>query len=413
MKPQPQLARITGYANEINNVGYNIGVDIRLEVLLAELLKGGLDPRREVMIYPQGLFSRSYRPDVGLSRAIPKPARPLWANKKLPNARYRIVLFYLRQAKAQRKKNAIRWHRIKFLFDKSGVWAGPIHVFEDDQPNFNLPEHPNFLNIPVFRDGLYDYLPEGLFHQRTEEDEREYAKEIDEQDRREQAARRFFRPIEQEFYLQGLLLELEERKYLITEENLQRGEQGAILRNIWGLPADRLVREPNANGSGWTTTRQPLFDIRQLNNLLHLLPVAHRLINDRSLIERVLELILAVPVELSTIPPLLIPIDLGPDDRVGPVELGQIQMGNFSLEGIYQDTMPAVEIRLGPLNEAQLTDFLPEGRSRAVLDVLISYFLPAETEIITHLLPDDENKLLKLAEDADSPTSVLGWASFI
>lgn len=383
MRTGTHLDKLSGYANEINNVGRNIGVDVRLEVLLAELMRGGLDPRREVVIYPKGLFSRAYRPDVGLARAVKSSTT---ADESTDQ---------------------------KVVFDKSGVWAGPIHVFEDEDPNVQINDYPDFLNIPVYRDGLYDYLPEGLFHQRTQEDEREFAKEIDEQDRREQAARRFFRPIEQEFYLQGLLLELEERKYLITEENLQQNEQGAILRGIWGLPADRLVREPATNGAGWTTTRKPLFDIRQLNNLLHLLPVVHRLVNDRGLIERVLALMLGVPVQLSTIPPLLILIELEPDDRVGPIELGQIEMGNFSLEGVYQDTMPAVEIRLGPLNEAQLTDFLPEGCSRAVLDVLIGYFLPAETEIVTHLLPDEKNKFLKLAEEGNNPTSVLGWASYI
>ncbi|RIV25444.1 hypothetical protein DYU11_09095 [Fibrisoma montanum] len=376
---------LSNFEKEINNLGRNVGVDVRLEVLLAELLRGGLDPRREVMIYPRGLFAREYRSDVGIGRILPvepdKPGMPLSAKD--------------------------------VVFDKSGVWAGSIHAYENENPNINLPDHQEFLNIPVYRDGLYDYLPEGLFHQRTETDEREYAKEIAEQDRREQAARRFFRPIEQEFYLQGLLLELEERKYLITEDNLQQKEHGDILRGIWGLPADRLVRIPRPNGSGWTTTRDILLDFRQLNNLLHLLPVAHRLINNRNLVERLLALVLGVPVQLRTIPPLLILIETEPEDQIGPFELGQIELGNFSLAGIYQDTMPAVEIRLGPLNTAQLTDFLPEGRSRAVLDMLISYFLPAETENVIHLLVDEANQFLQLVEKESSPTSVLGWASYI
>ena len=350
------------FAREIRGLGERVGVDVRVEVLLAELYLAGLDPRRDVMIYPQGLFARDYRPDVGVGTG-----------------------------------------------DVS-VQAGPIHAFEGEEPNIDAPDYPSFLNIPVYRDGLYDYLPEGLFHQPTVDDPSMYAEEIDEQDRREKAARRFFRPIEQEFYLQGLLLELEERKYLITEENLSLNEQGGALRAIWGLPADRLVRVPRTNGV-WATERLPLLDLRQLNNLLHLLPIAHRLINNRPLVEQVFTLILGVPVQLTTIPPLLLLIELEDGDQAGPTELGQIEMGNFSLEGVYQDTMPAVEIRLGPLNETELTDFLPEGRSRAVLDLLISYFLPAETEIVTHMLT--ENRYLTLAIEEDKPTSILGWASYI
>ena len=353
------------FADEIRGLGERVGVDIRLEVLLAELYLGGLDPRRDIMIYPQGLFARDYRPDVGVGMG------------------------------------------------KTSVQVGTIHAFDGENPNPDATEHRDFLNIPVFRDGLYDYLPEGLFHQPTVDDARKFAQEIDEQDRREQAARRFFRPIEQEFYLQGLLLELEERKYLITEENLRQNAQGSVLRGIWGLPADRLVRVPRPGGSGWTATRAPLLDVRQLTNLLHLLPVAHRLVNDRTLVERLFALVLGVPVQLRTIPPLLLLIELEPGDRVSATELGQIEMGNFSLEGVYQDTMPAIEIRLGPLNEAQLTDFLPEGRSRAVLDLLIGYFLPAETEVITHLITDEANQFLTLAETGTNPTSVLGWASYI
>ncbi len=357
--------KLQQFATEIRGLGERVGVDVRLEVLLAELYLGGLDPRQEIMIYPQGLFARDYRPDVGVGTG------------------------------------------------PTSVQVGPVHEFDGVAPLDNAPDAPTFLNIPVYRDGLYDYLPEGLFHQPTEIDEREYAKEIDEQYRRAQAARRFFRPIEQEFFLQGLLLELEERKYLINEENLRQNAQGAILRNIWGLPSDRLKRVPREKGTGWTTTRAPLLDVRQLNNLLHLLPVAHRLVNHQPLIERLFALVLGVPVQLRTIPPLLLLIELGPDDAPSPVALGQIEMGNFSLEGVYQDTMPALEIRLGPLNEAQLTDFLPEGRSKAVLDLLTGYFLPAETELVTHLLTDEDNQFLTLAEEGANPTSVLGWASCI
>ena len=356
---------IHDFAREIRGLGERVGVDVRVEVLLAELYLAGLDPRRDVMIYPQGLFARDYRPDVGVG------------------------------------------------VGKISVQTGPIHTFEGEDPNLDAPDYPDFLNIPVYRDGLYDYLPEGLFHQPTVDDSRQFAKEIDEQDRREKAARRFFRPIEQEFYLQGLLLELEERKYLITEENLSRDDHGQILRDIWGLPADRLVRVPRINGVGWTTGWLPLLDVRQLNNLLHLLPIAHRLVNNRPLVEQVFTLMLGVPVKLTTLPPLLLLIEPEDGERAGPTELGQIEMGNFSLEGVYQDTMPAVEIRLGPLNDAELTDFLPEGRSRAVLDLLISYFLPAETEIVTHLLVDEANQFLTLAKEGDNPTSILGWASCI
>ncbi|WP_288427487.1 type VI secretion system baseplate subunit TssG [uncultured Spirosoma sp.] len=377
---------LSDFSLEINQLARHTGADIRLEVLLAELMHGGLDPRRDILVYPQGLFARNYRPDVGVSKRIigDDPADDTTADKQTQ-------------------------------FDRSGVWAGPVHVYEDEEPNTALTDAADFLNIPVFRDGLYDYLPEGLFHQPTVDDDRKFAQEIDEQDRRERAARRFFRPLEQEFYRLGVLLELEERKYLLTEENLNQPDQGAVLRSIWGLPADRLTQEPRRTGTGWiwSTKRVPLLDTRQLNNLLYLLPVAHRLVNDRPLVARVFALMLGVPVSIGTIPPQQLVIEPDDDSSTPSAKLGQVDLGNFSLEGIYQDTMPAIEIRLGPLSIDELTGFLPEGPGRAVLDLLIGYFLPAESEIVTHLLPDAAGQSLTLVADEADATSVLGWASYI
>jgi hypothetical protein len=324
------------FAGEIRN----LGVDVRLEVILAELYAGGLDPRADLMIHSKGLFARSYRRDVGEVR------------------------------------------------------VGVAHLTDGAVEPLEKGEQRDYLHIDAHRDGLYDYLPEGLFHQpsRVARDEKEQFAEIDEQALRAKGARRFFQPIEQGFYLSRLLLELEERKYLLTEENLRQNEQGAVLREFWGLPTD-------------------LLDIRQLNNLLHLLPVAHRLVNDRALVTQVFALILGVSVQIRTIPPLTFPIRLSDDDAPAPNELSRAQLGSFSLDGDYQDTMPATEVRIGPLNDGQLTSFLEGGRNRAILDLLIHYFMPVESEVIDHLITDEANQFLVLANG--NPTSVLGVASYI
>lgn len=318
--------------------------DVKLEVLLAELYFSGLNPLREVMLHPMGLFARDFRRDVGR------------------------------------------------------VAVGHANILQEDAP----PPDPrvldsdlqDFLNIEVHRDGLYDYLPEGLFHQATgyTRDQREVFAEIDEQGRRRSAARRFFQPIEQEFYLQRLRLELEERKYDVSEDNLRQNRQADILREFWGLPLELLT-------------------IRQLNNLLHLLPVAHRITPNQALVRQVFELILGVPVHLRTIPPLTFLIELTEGDVPPSDELSRSELGNLSLGGVYQDTMPAVEIRLGPLNGSQLNDFLANGRSRVILNLLITYFIPAESEVVDHLIADEDNQFLVLADD--DPTSVLGVASYI
>ncbi len=319
--------------------------DVRLEVILAELYFEGFDPKKDLLVHPVGLFERSYRKDIGEPR------------------------------------------------------VGNADVYGDDAASIDPARH-TYLNVKVNRDGLYDYLPEGLFHQPSNEtrDQKELFEDIDEQGRRQKGARQFFQPIEQEFYLQGLLMELEERTYLVNEQTLRQQSQapngqGDVLRQFWDLP----------NG---------LLDIRQLNNLLHLLPIAHRLVHNNALVTEVYELILGVPVEIRTIPPLVHFIKLADDDVPSPNDLSKAELGGFALEGLYQDTMPAYEIRVGPLNSDQLNDFLADGRSRVIMNLLTKYFLPAETDVIDHLLVDEANQYLTLSDD-ESPSSVLGVASYI
>ena len=334
------------FADQLRNVNKE---DVKLEVLLAELYTSGLNPLREVMVHPSGLFARDFRRDLG--RVAVGHANILQADAAPPDPR----------------------------------------ALDSDLEDY--------INIEVHRDGLYDYLPEGLLHQATGQtrDQRETFAEFEEQSQRRAAARRFFQPIEQEFYLQRLLLELEERKYDLSEDNLQPNPNGGpppadILRQFWNLPSGMLT-------------------VRQLNNLLHLLPIAHRIVNNEVLAQQVFELILDVPIALQTAPPLLFAIEL-PDGVTAPTdELSRAELGNLSLDGLYQDTMPAIEIRIGPLNPGQMNDFLANGRSRAVLNLLISYFLPAESPVTDHLIAGPDNQFLVLQDD--DPSSVLGVASYI
>jgi predicted component of type VI protein secretion system len=155
-----------------------------------------------------------------------------------------------------------------------------------------------------------------------------------------------------------------------------------------------------------------LLDVRQLNNLLFLLPIAHRISTQRELVRQVFELILGVPIEIRSIPPLRFLIDLEPDDEPAPNELCRAELGSFSLGGEYQDTMPGIELKIGPLSTDQLIDFIGNGRSRAILNLLIGYFLPAEIDVTDHLEVDAENQFLTLSTD-ETPSGVLGVASYI
>src|ERR1044071_3795774 len=74
------------------------------------------------------------------------------------------------------------------------------------------------LRFVLNRDGIYDLLPEDLFHQpidnNTNPDLTKMMQDMKVQQQREIAARKFFLPYEQEFFRSRIRLEMEERKFM-------------------------------------------------------------------------------------------------------------------------------------------------------------------------------------------------------
>ena len=73
------------------------------------------------------------------------------------------------------------------------------------------------ISLHISRNGLYDNLPEGLFHtitsySRVEGDDRK--NEFKKQKQEEEKARKFFNPFDKEFFFQKVKLEIETRKLL-------------------------------------------------------------------------------------------------------------------------------------------------------------------------------------------------------
>ena len=75
-----------------------------------------------------------------------------------------------------------------------------------------------FLKINISRDGIYDSLPEGIFHypktERLNQSVDDMTKEYRSQQKEEENARQFFLPFENEFFLSGIIREKEEKEFL-------------------------------------------------------------------------------------------------------------------------------------------------------------------------------------------------------
>jgi hypothetical protein len=100
--------------------------------------------------------------------------------------------------------------------------------------------------ITINRDGVYDKLPEGLFHQTKGGSSTASLKAMVGEYRiyrdEEKAARKFFQPVEQELFRYSLMAEQEERK---LQFGILNGNLDAEFYRFWNIEAD-LPEEPAA-----------------------------------------------------------------------------------------------------------------------------------------------------------------------
>lgn len=233
------------------------------------------------------------------------------------------------------------------------------------------------LTIDISREGLYDMLPEGVFHDtltkafKTTEDSVE---EFKMHRREEKEARNFFLPLEQEFYRLRIHMALEERKALFTSTD--PSHQG-LFSTFWG--------------------RQAVLNQQQSAIFFFLLPLFYKIVGNLPLTALCFEAILGQPVTLQWINPQ----EHNSNDYLMP--LGKINMGvNFILGNTWCGESPAIEVEIGPLADNDLIDYLPGGKAHKVLDQLYSYFLPVEVEPILKVLAKEAEQPIMLTDSEEA-----------
>ncbi|GGF26598.1 hypothetical protein [Hymenobacter cavernae] len=252
---------------------------------------------------------------------------------------------------------------------------------------------PTRLAVEVHREGLYDAMPQEIFHHLTDpsprQDARSVVENIQTQRRKEKAARRFFLPFEQEFYRHRVLLEQEERRYLT---NLSTQWYNEMLARFWEL--HDLGLPP-----------------RQITNLLYLLPVVHRIVGDLHLTRLCFESVLENAVRLRTIAPLrheLAATDTG-GEAVGAT-LGQAALGrDLVLGGFYQETLPALEITIESLSAPMLEVYFTDSWQARALQLLCRYFVAFETDVVLHYEVAETAQSFVLSNAGD--TAILGYTT--
>jgi len=221
--------------------------------------------------------------------------------------------------------------------------------------------------ISLNRDGLYDVLPEGLFHQTkgssrvnsvegAVEEHKQYKEE-------EKFARKFFAPLEQMLFLYKAMAENAERNIL---RDLQNGKLNSSFYEFWNISVN-LPTAPAAR-------------------LLRLMPYASLIKGDRENTEAALSYLLGKPVcitvneqiqtEVFTDTRRLIDMRLGVDTVIG-ASCREVQV-------IWNCT-------INDILHSELEAFAPDMAMYNILNRFTEIFIPLDVELRFDFLPANQS----------------------
>ncbi|HEY2649468.1 MAG TPA: hypothetical protein VGI38_09735 [Puia sp.] len=212
------------------------------------------------------------------------------------------------------------------------------------------------MRFVVNREGIYDLLPEDLFHQVADTgnipEKHEAIREIKEQQNVEKQTRLFFQPLEQEFYSQRIKLELEERKFLFESNNVLPGE---IFTDLWSLPE--------------------FLDDQQKSQLGLLMPVIYKLAGRIDILPFIFECIIGDVVEIKETLPERVCIS-------EPPVLGFMKLSIDSvLDGMMNGLQSAFTVVIHLSDVHQLPGYMRDGKKLAVHQFLCNLFMPLDAEL--------------------------------
>lgn len=246
------------------------------------------------------------------------------------------------------------------------------------------------LAININREGLYDMLPEGLFHQSPASSvmitEEAMVKDIAARREEEKQARLFFAPLETELYHIRTVVEL-------YESRLDKKSDYDELVNIF-------LKE-------WQEFK--CFTNEQMVILMHVLPVIHEQRNNLAFIGNVLSIMFKSHFELQY--ELKDTPSSGAESGQLATKLGAGILGvNFIAGQLYEPEEELV-ITIGPVNAKQMLNYLPGTRTAQALEVLLSYFIPLQTTVSTSFVvePDYQKTVLGFEQE----NSCLGFTTYL
>lgn len=224
------------------------------------------------------------------------------------------------------------------------------------------------------RDSLYDTLPEALFHEpriyRHEVDARIMAADYRERIKEMQAARKFFAPLDQEFFLQ---------KTFTMMDSLELGRQ--LEDYQWDDELLRFMQIPFS---------LPRYLVA---GLLALLPHRDDIIGNNGCLSHCLSLILSEEVSIRD------RYEMETLEGTAAPGLGQAQLGlDMVMGNELAGCVKCYELQVGPLTASSLMNYLGNGSHALFLQTAARFFLPLEAEMKISLIIDKKTQAFMMNE---------------
>lgn len=248
---------------------------------------------------------------------------------------------------------------------------------EDIRLQFSSHDHSDYLLLQTNREGIYDILPEGLFHQniktRHTKDKEDILDEIKIHREEEFFARKFFQLFEVELDRVLVDIALFEAKY------------------------DRRISHPNYIKiffQYWPILK--LLEREQAILFLHTIPIIHKIRNNFADIEEALSLILDIPVKIQPVKLLQKETENQFESHLDVHRLGI----DFVLGNTFDDGLFDLKVIIGPISAQQMKFFLKTSLGDKLLDQLCALFFPGNYFVVKEykLLPEDSKFVLSDTE---------------
>lgn len=241
------------------------------------------------------------------------------------------------------------------------------------------------------REGIYDMLPEGLFHlptsHKSAKSEKEIIDSIKQRKAEERNARLFFLPFETA--IRHLSIQM-----ALYENTLDKRSD-----------YDELIK---VFSSHWQIFNY--LDSRQANIFIHILPMIHEIRDDHGVIETIFELIFMLPAHVVVRQPLS-----AKSNKSIMSDLGNSRLGvNFTTgNDIYEDGEDEILVKIGPMDNGQFQQFMPGKTGAGILELLCDYLLPAHVDVVTEFELQPDNKTTRLYGGNNEMNCTLGISTYL